>query len=203
MHARAALLALGLLSWPLPGAASSLPPSLPPDQAVVGAGLGLGVHQSSGAGLALEWRGRDPWQLGLACALDADLTRSWNLRARWHLVEPTPQAPGFAAAVGLWGRQGGDRPGPLLRPFLGFSLEQRLWDRLALRLSLGYAGSPAPDTPRTALLSEGAQAGVELGYRLAEAIELTLGWNGQGELVGLKFFRAVPASTRSSDKIEP
>ncbi|MBI6547088.1 MAG: hypothetical protein HY692_09855 [Cyanobacteria bacterium NC_groundwater_1444_Ag_S-0.65um_54_12] len=162
--------------------ASMLPPAdFKPTSRTVGIGLGygggvavdLGIERNLSAGISFGY-------------LAAPIGNRFDLRLLYQFVNGESKSLTIAGIIGLWADTGfADSPFPFLPPLEGgFALSYPITPQLITRLNLVV---PLFSPRRPFDIFGGPAAGVELGYRLRPNLEGTIGLNGQGNLIGLRF----------------
>lgn len=176
------------VAFPPAVAASSLPHigiSTSPRWAL---SIGPGVSERGSLSLACDAPVGTRGQLGFSLSQELSGGNVYSVRGLFQVVPNSPALPGVSLVGGVWGGQTSLTPGiPLWAPYIGFSLTYDPRPRWFLRLNLGYSlGAPARPSKYT-FAGEGPLTGFALGYALNDTLELTLGWNGAGELAGVNW----------------
>lgn len=174
------LLGLGLAT---PAWGSTLPRADLMEGGYLGLGLGTGVSVSLAIPLASRLALEGSLASGLWGGQDA---QSYDLHLSYGLVQGGRKELSVAGLLGLWGASRFTGFGALAPGLeVGFALEYPFTPQLTARLSLlvpyyGLTSSWLHD------LFGGPAGGAEVGWRVVPWWELTLGYNGQGAIVGSK-----------------
>ena len=168
-----ALLALAVVALATPADASSMPRADFASRPYLGLGLGNGVSVSFDAPLNANM------SLGGSLGTGFIYSRVSNLDVRflYKLLHGGTQRPTVALLVGAQGSGAGFGIGGF-EPMVGVGLAYGLTPQLTLRGNI-VAG----------VSSRGVigPSGIELGYKFSPTLEGTIGPNGRGDFIGLKF----------------
>lgn len=138
--------------------------------------LALGGGQA--LGLSFDVPLNANWSLGAALGSRAFVGARAEFRALYRLVGA--DGGGRYQLAGMFGSQAaGPAFGRLntLAPLLGITGAYQMLPQWTLRASLAGA-YPSSEMWRS--------SGIEVGYRYSSGLELTIGYNGRGDLLGLK-----------------
>lgn len=165
---------LALITLAAPAAASSLPKA---DITRPTLGLGLG----NGASLSLDAPVSGDLSLGGAIGAPAFTAGNLDLRLLYKLVRGGRQRLHLSLLGGVQFNSsrftvlGG--PEPMLGVALAYPFTSQLTGRANIVVGLGPNIGSSSMRP----------SGLELAYRFTPTLEGTFGWNGRGDILGLKF----------------
>lgn len=164
-----------------PALASNLPGAdFTPTERAVGVGIGYG------GGLSVDAALNNGMLIGLSAArLAAPLGNRFDMRLLYKFINGEDNGLSIVGILGLWGDTGfAGSPFPFLPPIEGgFGLAYPVTKQLTGRLNLVV---PLFVPIRAFDIFGGPAAGLEVGYKFRPAIEGTLGFNGQGNLIGMR-----------------
>lgn len=182
-----AVLALALTVVLAPvAAASSLPKVDFGEKPLFGFGLGINQLLRTGGSLSLDVPFGSTMLLGGSVATNMDGSINYDVRGLYRLIEGGREGPTIAGMVGLWGAPGTANfqlPGSVA-PLLGFGLAYPATDKIDVRLNLVYSPFFTYTTEFLTFIGGPPTSGVEVGYQLTPTLEVTLGVNGRGDILG-------------------
>lgn len=180
-YALAALCAVAVMQ-PLGAANASTMPKAEVDRSSVSIGLGPSVSLDSKIGPVTSLGG----SLGLPFLVDGGVSGRYDIRLTHKFLQQNRFS--LSGIFGVWGNARFDEPSRsrYVGLELGLGLAYQFTPQLTGRLNL-VPGLTFPFGPGRVVDYYPPAGGFELAYRFNSGLEGTLGYNGQGDILGLRF----------------
>lgn len=181
-HYALALLCAVAAMQPLSQAKASTMPKAEVDRSSISIGLGPSVSLDSKIGPMTSLGG----SLGLPFLVDGGVSGRYDLRLTHRFLKQNNFS--LSGIVGVWGNARFDKPASsrYVGLELGLGLAYQFTPQLTGRLNL-VPGLTFPFGPGRVADYYPPAGGFELAYRFNRDLEGTLGYNGQGDILGLRF----------------
>lgn len=167
---------------PLSQAKASTMPKAEVDRSSISVGFGPSVSLESKIGPMTSLGG----SLGLPFLVDGGVSGRYDLRLTHRFLQQNHFS--LSGIFGVWGNARFDDPSRsrYVGLELGVGLAYQFTPQLAGRLNL-VPGLTFPFGPGRVVDYYAPAGGFELAYRFNSGLEGTLGYNGQGDVLGLRF----------------
>jgi hypothetical protein len=181
-HYALALLCATVIMQPVSQAKASTMPKAEVDRSSISIGLGPSVSLDSKIGPMTSLGG----SLGLPFLVSGGTSGRYDLRLTHRFLHQNNFS--LSGIFGVWGNARFDQPSRsrYVGLELGLGLAYQFTPQLTGRLNL-VPGLTFPFTPGGIVDYYPPAGGFELAYRFNSGLEGTLGYNGQGDVLGLRF----------------